>query len=411
MTFSLRSLVPANRNASVLAICQGLYTAALAIDLTLTGLTGYQLAPDKSLATLPFALITVAGAIVTFFASFLLQRIGRRLGFMLGSITGAIGGLISYWSVVHENFWTFCLGTAAVGVFQAFASYYRLAAADAVPVHDKARAISIVMAGGVIAAVLGPVLASWSKDLLPTLFAGSYLMVCVLGLASALLLAVGYNDKSEPVTTSKVLEEPQRGLGEIFAQPISLAAIANNVIGGVVMIFVMTAAPLAAVSCNHTIDDGANIIQWHLVGMYAPSFFVGMLIKRFGLPRTLFLGMALSAACSFVAVTSTSLVGFYVALLCLGIGWNFMFVGGTALLAQSYRPSERAKVQGWSEMIRSGFTALASLAAGPFLETFGWERMNLTVLPAIILAAVMTWSWVRHERMQSLTSTDQALGR
>ena len=384
-------------NALVLAIAQGLFTAAVSIDLTLTGLTGYQLAPDKSLATLPFALITVAGAIATLFASLLMQRIGRRRGFVLGASTCAVGGLVSVWAVFHDAFWVFCLGTAAVGVFQAFAQYYRLAAADSVETDHKARVISMVLAGGVIAAVLGPALAAWSKNLFPVLFAGSYLMVFVLGLLSALLIGFGYRDGHTPGAATGAAAPPVRTLVAVFRQPISLAALANNVIGGVVMMFVMTAAPLAAIGCSHSIDDGANIIQWHLVGMYGPSFFAGRLIKRFGMPAVLFAGMALSAACGVIAIASTSLAAFYLALLCLGIGWNFMFVGGTTLLASSHLPSERARVQGVAELIRYGFTAVATLCAGPVLERFGWAELNAVVFPLLAIAAVMTAIWVRAD--------------
>jgi MFS family permease len=387
-----------DRSTIVLAICQGLYTAALAIDLTLTGLTGYQLAPLKSLATLPFAMITVAGAIVTLFASLLMQRIGRRAGFLLGSLICSMGGAVSVWSVLHGNFWTFCLGTAGVGVFQAFAQYYRLAAADAVPLEDKARAISFVLAGGVVAAIAGPALAAWSKDLLPMMFAGSYLMVCGLGLASALLFIFAFSDHvPDPAAAADERQEP-RPLATVLAQPISWAAIANNVIGGAVMMLLMTAAPLAAVGCGHSIDDGAGMIQWHLVGMYAPSLFAGALIKRFGLTPILGLGMALTAACALIAVASTSLPTFYAALLCLGVGWNFMFVGGTTLLARSYRPSEKAKVQGAAELIRFTVTALASLAAGPMLQRFGWADLNLMSIPLVVIAGIMTLYWIRDER-------------
>ena len=392
------------RNALVLAICQALFTAALSIDLTLTGLTGYQLAPDKSLATLPFAMITVAGAIVTLFASLLMQRIGRRWGFALGAAICAGGGLVSVWSVFHDDFWLFCLGTAAVGVFQAFAQYYRLAAADAVPAEAKAKAIARVLAGGVIAAILGPALAAWSKDLFPVLFAGSYLMVSALGLASALLLVALYRDVAAAHGESGGAALPARPLGIVMRQPISLAAIANNVIGGAVMMLVMTAAPLAAVGCGYAIDDGANIIQWHLVGMYAPSFFAGHLIKRFGLPSVLFSGMALTLACGGIAVASASLVAFYLALFCLGVGWNFMFVGGTTLLAQSHRPAERARVQGVAEMIRYGVTAVATLAAGPLLEHAGWEAVNVVILPLVAVAALMTLGWVRAGRRDAAAS-------
>jgi MFS family permease len=395
-----------NSGLWVLLVCQGLFTAALSIDLTLTGLTGYTLAPEKSLATLPFALITVAGAVVTMFASLLLQRIGRKWGFALGASAGAAGGLVSAWSVYHSNFWSFCIGTAAVGIFQAFAQYYRLAAADAVQDTQKAKAISTVLFGGVIAAVLGPALAAWSKDLLPVMFAGSYLMVFALGLLSALLLIALYRDADPIAPVISAVELPARPLRAVLLQPISLAAVANNVVGGTVMMLVMTAAPLAAVACQHSIDDGANIIQWHLVGMYAPSLFAGYLIRRYGLPAILFAGMALNAACSLIAVMSSSLTAFYAALFCLGVGWNFMFVGGTTLLAESYRPSERARVQGVAEMIRFGATALASLLAGPALQRYGWSEVNIAVLPLLLPACVMTMAWTRDKRLAgSITSS------
>ncbi len=394
------------RNAFVLALCQGLFTCAISIDLTLTGLTGYQLAPDKTLATLPFALITVAGAVVTLFASLLMARIGRRLGFALGAFVGATGGCVSVWAVFHADFWMFCVGTAAVGVFQAFAQYYRLAAADGVEVPLKTRAISTVLTGGVIAAVLGPALAAWSKDLFPAfLFAGAYLMVALLGLASVVLLLGFYRDLEPPATHAEDADAlPPRPIAAILRQPIFVASVANNVVGSVAMMFVMTAAPLAAIACNHSIDDGASIIQWHLVGMFAPSFFTGRLIQRFGLSRILFAGMGLNVVCVAAAVTSTALPAFYLALLSLGIGWNFLFVGGTTLLAQSARPSERAKTQGVAELLRYVATAVATLAAGPVLLAQGWAVVNIAILPVLALAACMTLWWVLAERQRAVAA-------
>lgn len=262
------------RNARILAVCQGLFIAAISIDLTLTALTGHMLAPDKALSTLPFALITVAGAVVTWFASLLMQRIGRRNGFALGALAGAAGGGISVWAVFHDHFWAFCAGTALVGVFQAFAQYYRLAAADAVEPAAKSRAISVVMTGGVIAAIAGPALAAWSRDLFaPVAFAGAYLMVALLALLSAALLFGFYRDTETSVAAGEaqagLLPRPLRAVAR---QPVFIAALANNVVGSVSMMFIMTAAPLAAVACSHSIGDGANIMQWHLVGMYAPAF-------------------------------------------------------------------------------------------------------------------------------------------
>ncbi|WP_448203547.1 MFS transporter [Azospirillum sp. sgz302134] len=400
---------PGRRDAWILALCQGLFTAAISIDLTLTGLTGYQLAPDKMLATLPFALITVSGAVITLAASFLMQRLGRRLGFTLGALSGAVGGAVSVWAVMHGDFWVFCVGTAAVGVFQAFAQYYRLAAADAVGPAEKSRAVSRVLTGGVAAAILGPLLAAWSKDLFPTaLFAGAYLMVALLGLLSMVLLAVFYRDTPQHGADAAQVAEPPRPLAVVVRQPIFVASVANNVIGSAVMMLVMTAAPLAAVAGHHSIDDGANIIQWHMVGMYAPSFFAGALIQRYGLAPMLFAGMALNVVCAAVAVASADLTAFTIALLCLGIGWNFMFVGGTTLLAQSYRPAERAKVQGVAELVRYVVTAAATLAAGPLLERYGWPALNVMVLPMLALAALMTLWWMMAERRATALAPAEA---
>jgi MFS family permease len=263
----------------------------------------------------------------------------------------------------------------------------------------------MVLAGGVIAAILGPALAAWSKNLFPTLFAGSYLMVFLLGVGSMLVLAFGFRDvEAEKIPADEAAAA--RSLTTVFRQPISLAALANNVIGGVVMMFVMTAAPLAAVASHHSIDDGANIIQWHLVGMFAPSFVAGHLIKRYGMPSVLFAGILLSAACTFIAAASPSLPAFYAALLCLGVGWNFMFVGGTALLASSHTPAERAKVQGVAELIRNIFTGAASLVAGPILERFGWVDLNLVNVPLLIIATALTLFWMRSQHTLSRTSND-----
>jgi predicted MFS family arabinose efflux permease len=392
-----------HRNARILAICQALYICAISIDLTLTGLTGYELAPDKSLATLPFAMITVSGAVVSYFAAFLLQRLGRRLGFTLGALIGALGGGISVWAVMEGRFWLFCAGTAGVGVYQAFALYYRLAAADAVEPEAKSRAISTVLAGGVLAAIVGPALAAWSKDLIPSaLFAGAYLMVALLGVIAAGLLWTFYRD-ADPILASgsaSLDDAGPRPLGIIVRQPVFVASMANNVIGSVTMLFVMTAAPLAAVSCHHSIDDGASIIQWHLVGMYAPSLVTGWLIRRFGMLNLLVAGGVLNVACVVAAVSSTSLPAFYVALFALGVGWNFMFVGGSTLQAQSYRPSERAKTQGVSEFLRYATTAGATLAAGPVLQHYGWSTVNLAILPLLLVATAMTLWWGRTERLK-----------
>ena len=386
------------RGARVLAVCQALYTSSVSIDLTLTGLVGYTLADDKALATLPFSLITVAAALTTIFASFLMARVGRRAGFVLGAGVGAAGGAISVYAIFHHSFWAFCAGTATVGVFQAFAQYYRLAAADAVGLDAKGRAISTVLAGGVVAAVAGPALAAWSRDwLAPVAFAGSYALVSALGLLSIVLLALFYRDHVPSHASAAVAAGPARPLGRIVRQPVFLAALANNALGYAAMMFVMTATPIAAVACGHTIGDGAQIIQWHLVGMFAPSFFTARLIRRFGVLRVIGTGIVLSALCAAIALRSTDLPHFYAALACLGVGWNFMFVGGSTLLSQSYRPSERAKTQATSEFTTFAFSALGSLFAGQLLAHFGWAVINAAILPLLGVAALATlaFAWSR----------------
>ncbi|MGN8135703.1 MFS transporter [Paraburkholderia sp. 22099] len=394
------------RAARVLAVCQALYTSSVSIDLTLTGLVGYTLADDKALATLPFSLITVAAALTTIFASFLMARVGRRAGFMLGAGVGALGGAVSVWAIFHHSFWAFCAGTATVGVFQAFAQYYRLAAADAVGMDGKSRAISTVLTGGVVAAVCGPLLAAWSKDwLTPVAFAGSYVLVTGFGLVSIALLALLYRDAA-PFARVTATHAAARPLGDIVRQPIFAAALANNALGYAVMMFVMTATPIAAVACGHTIGDGAAIIQWHLVGMYAPSLFSARLIGRFGVLPVIGAGIGLSALCGVFALRSTDLPHFYAALACLGVGWNFMFVGGSTLLAQSYRPSERAKTQATSEFTTFAFSALGSLFAGQLLTRFGWATINAAIFPLLGIAALATlaYAWSRKQAAAEVVS-------
>jgi MFS family permease len=388
-------------NARILALCQGLYVCAISVDLTLTGLTGYQLAPDKALATLPFALITVGAAIITVFAAFLMARLGRRLGFTIGALCGAVGGLVSVWAIMHANFWLFCLGTAGVGAFQGFAQFYSLAAADSVSAERKSRAISTVLAGGVIAALLGPLLANWTRDLIPdVMFAGAYLLVAVLALISAMTVLSLYRD-IEPISTKATDETvAPRPLGEFVRQPIFAAGVGTTMAASAGMLFVMTAAPLAAVACNHSIGDGANIIQWHLFGMFVPSFFSGRLVSRFGVPRVLFAGMTLMVLCTAIAVSSTSLFAFYLALFALGLGWNFMIVSGTTLLSQSYRPNERGKTQALSGLIGNVAAALSTLSAGAVLQSVGWSALNLGILPILAICLVLILWWKRTARPQ-----------
>ncbi len=388
-----------SRNALILALCQGLYVCGISVDLTLTGINGYQLAPDKSLATLPFALITVGAACVTVAAAFIMGRLGRRVGFAIGSLCGAAGGLISVLAVMQGQFWTFCAGTALVGAYQGFAQYFSIAAADSVSIEQKSRAISTVLAGGVLAALAGPALAAWAKDLIPgVLFAGAYLMVAVLALISTALLLSLYRDV-EPHSSYAADAAPPRPLREIARQPIFGAGLATSMAAAAAMVFVMTAAPLAAVACNYGIEDGAHIIQWHLIGMFVPSFFAGGLVARFGIWPMLALGMALIVGAAGIAIASTALPAFYASLFALGVGWNFMIVCGTTLLAQSYRPNERARTQAAAGLAINVAGTIAALSSGIVLTNLGWTILNFGILPIFALCLVMILRWVRSRRL------------
>jgi MFS family permease len=283
-----------------------------------------------------------------------------------------------------------------MGCFQATAQYYRFAAADAADSAFKSRAIAWVLAGGVAAAVIGPAVASWTKDIFaPVLFAGSYVaLTAMAGLAVAML---SFLDIPVPIV-ARGAPRAGRPLAVIARQPAFVAGVANNVIGYAVMAFVMTSSPLAAVACGHSSDAAFGIIRMHLVGMFAPSFFSGSLIKRFGLAPVLLAGSGLLVVSAAVALAGTSLVNFWVALLLLGVGWNFMYVSGTTLLTTAYRPEERAKAQATNELLTFGTVALASLAAGGVFGRFGWSGINYTVLPLLFAALVSTLWYATLQR-------------
>ncbi len=376
------------RNVLILALCQGLYLSAASIQAALSGLVGASLAPEKLLATLPYSLITLMTASTTIPASFLMARFGRRAGFVAGALIGGTGGAISTVAIFHQSFVGFCLGNALMGCFQAVAQYYRFAAADAAEPSLRSRAVAWVLAGGVAAAVLGPTVAGFSKDLFaPVPFAGAYLAISALAGLSILLLAF------LAIPAPRAGEERRRGgrpLGVIARQPAFIAALANGVLGYATMSFVMTATPLAAVACGHSSDDAIGIIRMHLVGMFAPSFFTGSLIARWGVARIMLIGAGLLLLSAVVSLSGTALWDFWIALALLGVGWNFMYVGGTTLLTTTYRPEERAKVQATNEFLTFGVVALASFSSGGVFGVAGWQAVNYTVLPLLLTAATAT---------------------
>src|SRR5712692_2279565 len=374
-------------NVVILALCQALYLSASSIQVALSGLVGAMLAPDKLLATLPFSLITVMTASTTIPASFVMARLGRRAGFVLGALLGGTGGAISTFAIFHQSFIAFCVGNALMGCFQAVAQYYRFAAADAAEPAFKSRAVSWVMAGGVAAALLGPGIAGFSKDLFaPITFAGSYLAIVVLAALSILLLS----RLSIPRPAAPAPGQGGRKLAVIARQPAFIAAVANGVLGYATMVFVMSATPLAAVACGHSSDDAIGIIRMHLLGMFAPSFVTGSLIARFGVTRILLAGAGMLLASAVAALSGLALYNFWAALALLGVGWNFLYVGGTTLLTSAYRPEERAKTQAANEFLTFGVVAVASFASGGVMARIGWSAINYATFPLLLIAAATT---------------------
>jgi MFS family permease len=384
------------RTAFLLAICQACYLSASSIGVASSGLVGTELAPSLLLATLPYSLIATTNAAVTVPASFLMARLGRRAGFVLGALIGGLGGVVSAWAIFERDFLLFCLGNALWGAFQATAQYYRFAAADAAAPAFRSRAVSYVLAGGVAAALIGPEIATRSKDLFaPVLFAGSFLAISVLAICTILTLA--FLEIPVPSRAERA-QAGGRPFGEIARQPIFIAAVANGVIGYAIMSFVMTASPIAAVGCGLTSGDAAGIIRFHLIGMYVPAFFTGALIARYGTTRIALTGAVLLLLCGIVALSGTSKPHFWLALALLGFGWNFMFVAGTTMLTQAYRPEERAKVQGLNEFLIAGASALGSLASAGVYGGFGWDGLNLAVMPFLLLCAAITLWYALTQR-------------
>lgn len=415
-------------NLSVLVTAQALYLFVTSIDLTLTGLVGYDLAPTPFLATLPFALISVAGTLSTAPASLLMVRTGRRAGFMLGSLFPVLGGLVSVRAIATGDFALFCAGTACVGVFQGFATYYRYAAADDALPERRPRAISTVLAGGVLAAVAGPFIATAGRDLLATEFAGSYLLVTVLGVASMLVLLPlrlprpgragdtaaddttdGTGDGTGDGTAAAAgaggaagagdaAAAPPRPMREVLTQRVFLTGVTGTTTGYFVMMLLMTAAPISAMSHHHTVEQGALVVQWHLVGMFAPSLLSGHVVERFGAAQTLLAGVGVSLGGAVMAMLGTSQTHFMVSLAAIGVGWNLMQVAGTSLVVQSYRAAEGARTQATAESATAVAAALGSLCAGVLLDAAGWRNLNVVALALLVPAGVLTVSYLSRAR-------------
>ena len=388
---------PSVRNVALLTLCQALAMTGMTMNMTVTALTGATLTIDPALATLPLALQMTATMCTTLPASLYMRRVGRQLGFSTGVLIGVTGALIAALAIFERSFGLFILGSMLIGSFQGFAILYRYAAADTASEKFRPRAISLVLAGGVVAALVGPELSKLSFDLFePVMFAGSFIVIAVVQGSSLIFLSM----VRIPKPTAEERKSSGRPLSEIVRQPVFIIAAVGSMIGYGTMSFLMTATPLAMIDCGFTFPDAAFVIQWHAFSMFAPSFFTGWLIQKFGVLRIMLTGAFAYLLCVIINTSGIEMLQFFSGLVLLGIGWNFLFVGGTTLMTEAYRPEERAKVQGLGDFLVFSTVAAGSFSSGAIQNAFGWHILNFGVLPLIVIV-VGALLWFRsHRRSQ-----------
>ena len=371
------------RDVALLALCQALFLTATSAVIATAALIGHGLAETKALATLPIGIQFMATMGTTVPASLLMKRIGRRDGFTVGAFFGLAGAMTACWGIMAGDFVLFCVGAALIGAFNGFAQFYRFAAADAASEAFKSRAISLVLAGGVIAS-FGPLLADWSADMFaPVAFAGVYVAVAALYVTTLVVLRF----ITIPPPDAEERSRTGRPLATIMRQPTFIIAVLGSLIGYAMMSLLMTATPLAMRFCGFGFTESAQAIQWHVLGMFAPSFVTGHLIKRFGTLTIMGTGALLIALCVACNLQGIALVNFWLGAILLGVGWNFLFIGGTTLVTELHSPAEKAKTQAAHDFIVFAGVAAAALLSGAAHEAFGWQAMNYAVVP--FLAAVL----------------------
>jgi MFS family permease len=373
----------ARRNVGLLAACQAMLFTNNSTLIAVNGLAGLALAPHAGLATLPVTCWILGGALSTMPASLHMKRVGRQRGLTSGIFWALAGALLCAAAIWRQSFWLLCFGTLVWGVYNAYSQYYRFAAADMAPPDFKATAISLVLAGGLVGGILGPTVSRFTIDLGPR-FMSVYLALIAFALVSLVLLRF----LRIPTPTAAEQAASGRPLAEIAAQPRFIVAVLAGALGYGVMNFIMTSTPIAMSVCGHPFGDAAFVISSHVIGMFAPSFFTGALIRRIGVLSVLLCGAALNVVAIGIALSGISVAHFWWALVLIGAGWNFLYIGGTTLLTETYRPEERAKAQGANDQVIFVMMALSSFTSGLTVTTSGWAKVNLFALPLIALVAV-----------------------
>lgn len=390
-----------HRQVLVLASAQAIFQTASTLVMTVGGLAGAKLASSPALATLPIATMFLGTATVTFPASMWMTRVGRRPGFVLGALLGVMGGLVAAAGVRTGSLALLALGTFFVGAYQAFAQFYRFAASEVATDAYRPRAIALVLGGGIVAAFAGPFLARIGGPLIDPVYVGSFLLlalVSLLGAGTMLALHV-----PPPASTEEI--EAGRPWKEIVMQPAYLAALFGAATGYGTMILAMAATPIAMVHHQHSLSAAATVIQFHVLGMFLPSFFSGNLIARFGARRVMLAGVVILGLHVLATATGTGFTSFASALVLLGIGWNFLYIGGTMLLTTTYTQAERGRAQATNDMTIFAVGLASSFGAGALLDLVGWQRMNLMLLPWLVVAGiVLLWQEMRTRRLKLIAT-------
>ena len=383
-----------NRHLWLLAICQGLFLTNNVTFIAINGLVGFSLAPLGWMATLPVMGYVVGGAFSTGLVAKTQHRFGRKTSFQLGLAVAFGSALLCAYAAVSRNFWLLCVATLVAGYYNANANLYRFAAAELASVAWREKAVSMVMAGGLIGAVLGPNLAAQTRTLTAVPFVGAY-----LALAGVALLSMGVlSFITFPPLPDRRAAGDGRALGQILRQPTFLVAAITGALGFGVMNLLMAATPLAMQQCGLPFGDVALVLEWHVIGMFAPGFFTGHLIKRFGVLPIMGIGVMLNAFCIAVALSGVDLHQFLAALFLLGVGWNFLFTGSTTLSLQTYTPQEKDRAQGALNFFVFATTAVSSFASGVLVTTRGWQLLNAgSLIPVALTGAAILWL-ARHQR-------------
>ena len=388
-----------NKNLVLLIICQGLFLTNNVTFIAINGLVGLSLAPISWMATLPVMGYVVGGAFSTSIVAKSQNYFGRKISFQLGLLVAMLSALLCAYAAVSKNFWLLIVGTFIAGYYSANGQLYRFAAAELTDLKQRDKAVSWVLAGGILGAVIGPNLASWTRDLFDTAFLGAYLTLSIAGFIG--IFVMQFIHFPQELKTQHSLSDG-RPLSVILRQPVFVVAIIGAALGYGVMNLLMAATPLAMQICGLPFSDTALVLEWHVIGMFAPGFFTGSLIQRFGTLKIMGVGVLLNFSCIAIALTGTDLHQFFVALFLLGVGWNFLFTGATSLAMTAYQPSERDKAQAAINFFVFGTMAFSSFGSGALITSQGWNILNFGSLLPVLVSGLAIF-WLARQRKKSQT--------